>query len=314
MTGAAYSDSIPLGFGLGKWNDIIVEGYASMPGENLAVHHASVSPGYFDVLRVPLLSGRDFKPQDNPDAPRVMIVNESFAQRFFDGRDPVGRQVRIYGKPFAIVGMVKDSKYFSLSEAPQPYFYMSFDQVHYGSGESGVAVYARADRDARGLVSVLRHEMSAIDPNSAGLTAMPLSDYISAAWFGPRLISFFLGVLGVISILLAAVGLYGVMVHAVSQRTREIGIRMALGADREGVLRMVLRRGLLLALSGVAAGLAITLAATPQIAPLLYRVSPADPVSILGAAVFLSVVAVLASLIPALRATRIDPIIALRQE
>jgi len=110
------------------------------------------------------------------------------------------------------------------------------------------------------------------------------------------------------------VGLYGVMAHAVSQRTREIGIRMAMGADREGVLGMVLRRGLLLALSGVAAGLAITLAATSLIAPLLYRVSPADPVSILGAAVFLSVVAVLASLIPALRATRIDPIIALRQE
>jgi predicted permease len=314
VTGAAYSDSIPLGFGLGKWSDVEVEGYAARRGENLAVHHASVSPGYFDVLRVPLLAGRDFRPQDTPDAPRVMIVNESFARRFFDGRDPVGRRVQRYGKPFAIVGMVKDSKYSSLAEDPQPYFYMSFDQVHYGSGENGVAFYARTDRDARGLVSVLRREMSAIDPNSAGLTAMPLSDYIAAAWFGPRLTSVFLGVLGIISILLAAVGLYGVMAHAVSQRTREIGIRMALGADREGVLRMVLRRGLLLALSGVGAGLLITLAATPQIAPLLYRVSPTDPVSILGAAVFLLVVAVLASLIPALRATRIDPIIALRQE
>jgi len=314
VTGAAYSDSIPLGFGLGKWNDVLVEGYGSRPGENLAVHHASVSPGYFDVLRVPLLSGRDFRPEDNPDAPRVMIVNKSFARRFFEGRDPVGRHVQVNGKSFTIVGMVKDSKYSSLSEAPQPYFYMAFDQVHYGSGESGVALYARADRDARGLASVLRHEMSAIDPKSAGLTVMPLSDYISAAWFGPRITSVFLGVLGVISILLVAVGLYGVMVHAVTQRTREIGIRMALGARREGVLRMVLRRGLLLALTGVAAGLAITLAATPLIAPLLYRVSPEDPVSILGAALFLSVVAVLASLMPALRATRIDPIIALRQE
>jgi len=314
VTGAAYSDSIPLGFGLGKWNDVMVEGYAPRPGESLAVHHASVSPGYFDVLRMPLLAGRDFRPQDNPDAPRVMIVNESFARRFFDGRDPVGRQVWTNRKPFTIVGMVKDSKYYTLSEGPQPYFYMSFDQVHYGSGESGVALYARTERDARGLVSVLRHEMSAIDPNSAGLTAMPLSDYISAAWFGPRLTSFFLGVLGIISILLAAVGLYGVMAHAVSHRTREIGIRMALGADREGVLRMVLRRGSLLALTGVASGLAISLAAAPQIAPLLYRVSLADPVSILGAAVFLVVVGVLASLIPALRATRIDPIIALRQE
>jgi predicted permease len=314
VTGAAYSDSIPLGFGLGKWNDITVEGYAARRGENLSVHHASVSPGYFDVLRMPLLAGRDFKPEDNESAPSVMVVNESFARRFFDGRDPVGRRVQVYGKWFTIVGMVKDSKYFSLSEAPQPYFYMSFDQVHYGSGENGVAFYARTDRDARAFVPVLRREMSAIDPNSAGLTVMSLSDYISAAWFGPRLASLFLGVLGLIAMLLAAVGLYGVMAYSVSQRTREIGIRMALGADPRGVLRMVMRRGLLLAFSGIAAGLAIALAAAPQIAPLLYHVSPLDPVSIAGAALFLIVVAALASLIPALRATRVDPILALRQE
>jgi predicted permease len=314
VTGAAYSDSIPLGFGLAKWNEIKVEGYAPSSGENLDVHHASVSPGYFDLLRIPFLAGRDFKPEDNKNAPRVMIVNEAFVRRFLDGRDAVGHRVQIYGKPFTIVGMVKDSKYVSLSEAPQPYFYMSFDQVHFGSGEVGVALYARTDRDARGFVPVLRREMSAVDPNSAGLTAMPLSDYISAAWFGPRLASIFLTVLGVISMLLAGVGLYGVMAYSVSQRTREIGIRMALGADAEGVLRMVLRRGLLLALWGIAAGLVITLAATPQIAPLLYRVSPADPVSITGAALFLMAVALLASLIPARRATRVDPMVALRQE
>jgi len=314
VTAAAYSDSIPLGFGLGKWTDVTVEGYAPRPGENLDVHHASVSPGYFDLLRVPLLAGRDFRREDDENAPRVMIVNQSFARRFFDGRDPVGRRVQVYGKPFTIVGMVKDSKYYSLSEAPQPYFYMSFDQVHNGSGEGGVALYARTGGDARGFVPVLRHEMSALDPNSAGLTAMPLSDYISAAWFGPRIASLLLGVLGVISMLLAGVGLYGVMAYSVSQRTREIGIRMALGADPEGVLRMVMKRGLLLALSGIAAGLAIVLSAAPQLAPLLYRVSPADPVSIVVAALFLIVVAVLASLIPALRATRVDPILALRQE
>src|SRR5580692_601386 len=314
MTGAAYSASIPIGFGLGKWNNVVVEGYSAKRGENLGVHHASVSPGYFDVLRTPLLAGRDFKAEDNENAPPVMVVNESFARRFFDGRLPVGRRVQIYGKLFTIVGMVKDSKYLSLSEAPQPYFYMSFDQVHYGSGENGVAFYARTDRDARGFLPVLRREMSAIDPNSAGLTAMALSDYISAAWFGPRLASLFLGVLGVIAMLLAGVGLYGVMAYSVSQRTREIGIRMALGADPKGVLRMVMRRGLLLALSGIAAGLAIALAGTPLIAPLLYHVSPLDPVSIAGAALFLLVVAALASLIPALRATRVDPIRALRQE
>ena len=314
VTGAAYSDSIPLGFGLGKWTDIVVEGYAPRRGENLDVHHASVSPGYFDLLRMPLLAGRDFKPDDSEGAPRVIVVNESFARRFFAGRDPVGRRVQIYGKPFTIVGMVKDSKYYSLAESPQPYFYMSFDQVHFGSGEGGVAFYARTDYDARGFVPVLRRAMSAIDPNSAGLTAMPLSDYISAAWFAPRLASLLLGVLGSISMLLAGVGLYGVMAYSVSQRTREIGIRMALGADPHGVLWMVLRRGLLLALTGIAVGLAIALAAAPQLAPLLYRVSPADPISIAGAALFLIAVAVLASLIPALRATRVDPMVALHQE
>ena len=314
VTSAAYSDSIPLGFGLGEWTTIVVEGYASRPGENLDLHHASVSPGYFDLLRIPLLAGRDFRAEDNETAPRVMIVNESFARRFFDSRNPVGRRVQIYGKPFQIVGMVKDSKYYNLSEAPQPYFYMSFDQVHYGSGENGVALYARTERDASDLVPLLHREMAAIDPNAAGLTAMPLSDYISAAWFGPRIASSFLAVLGAISMLLAGVGLYGVMAYSVSQRTREIGIRMALGADRGGVLGIVMREGLLLALLGIAAGLAIALAATPRMAPLLYRVSPADPVSIAGAALFLIVVAVLASLIPALRATRVDPIRALRQE
>jgi ABC-type antimicrobial peptide transport system permease subunit len=243
-----------------------------------------------------------------------MIVNQSFARRFFDERDPVGRRVQIHGQPFTIVGMVKDSKYLSLSEAAKPYFYMSFDQVHYGSGEGGVALYARTGGDARGFVPVLRREMSAIDPNSAGLTAMPLSEYISAAWFGPRLASMFLGVLGGISMLLAGVGLYGVLTYSVRRRTREIGIRIALGADPRGVLRMVMKRGLMLALSGIAAGFVIVVAAAPNVAPLLYRVSPADPVTMVGAALFLMAVAVLASLIPALRATRVDPMIALRQE
>ncbi|MGE5567763.1 MAG: ABC transporter permease [Rhodospirillales bacterium] len=314
VTGAAYSDSIPLGFGLGKWDGVTVEGYAPRPGENTDVHHASVSPGYFDVLKIPLLSGRDFRPEDDEEAPRVMIVNESFARRFFEGRDPVGRRVRIHNRPFTIVGMVKDSKYSSLSEAPQPYFYMSFDQGHSASGEGGVALYARTGGDACGFVPVLRREMSAIDPNSAGLTAMPLSDYISAAWFGPRLASVVVAVLGGISMLLAVVGLYGVMAYSVSRRTREIGIRLALGADPQSVLRMVMRQGLLLAFAGIAGGLAISLAATPQIAPLLYGVSPPDPVSIAGAALFLIAVAALASLIPALRATRVDPMVALRQE
>jgi hypothetical protein len=253
-------------------------------------------------------------PEDNGKAQPVAIVNESFARRFFAGRDPVGRRIEMHGNPIAIVGMVKDSKYRTLSEAPQPYCYVAFEQAHTGSGEGGVALFARTGGDARGFVPILRREMSAIDPNSAGLTAMPLSEYISAAWFGPRLASSSLGVLGGISLLLAGVGLYGVMAYSVSRRTREIGIRMALGAGVAGVLGMVMRRGLWLAGLGIAAGLAMVLAAAPRLAPLLYGVSPADPVSIAAAALFLIAVAALASLIPALRAARVDPIVALRPE
>jgi putative ABC transport system permease protein len=181
------------------------------------------------------------------------------------------------------------------TKGAKPYFYMSFHQVHYGSGEGLVAVYARTGGDARGFLPVLSREMSAIDPNMAGLTAMPLSEYISAAWFGPRLASMFLGVLGGISMLLAGVGLYGVLAYGT-------------------VLQMVMRQGFMLALIGIAACLFIALAAAPNLAPLLYRVSPADPVSIVGAALFLIVVALLASLIPALRATRVDAMTALRQD
>ncbi len=314
VSGAAYSDSIPLGFGLGKSTEALVEGYAAKAGESLTVLRAAVSPGYFGVLRVPLLAGRDFRPEDDETAQRVVIVNEAFARRFLGGRDPVGHRVRIHGQPFAIVGMVRDSKYSSLAEAPQPFLYVSFDQVHNGSGDGGVALYARTSSDARGFVPTLRREMSAIDPNAAGLTAMPLSDYISAAWFGPRLASLLLGVLGVISMLLAGVGLYGVMAYSVSRRTREIGIRMALGAAPAGVVRSILGRGLRLTLCGIGAGLVATLAATPRLGPLLYRVSPADPVSVAVAALFLIVVAAIASLIPALRAIRVDPLIALREE
>ena len=205
-----------------------------------------------------------------------------------------------------------DDRHFRYNALPP--VHVTFDQASFGSGESGVALYVRTGREARDLVPVLRREMSAIDPNSTGLTAMPLSDYISAAWFGPRVASWLLAVLGAISLLLAGVGLYGVMAYSVSQRTREIGIRMALGADPGGVLGIVMREGLLLAVLGIAAGLVLALAATPQIASLLYQVKPADPMSIAGAALFLIVVAVLASLIPALRATRVDPIRALRQE
>jgi len=275
-----------------------------MPQECLGLVHASDRV----LLRHCATSESSKLREDVPHPVRTFPTVSELAES-----ESVVRRLSL-NKPFQIVGMVKDSKYYKLSEAPQPYFYMSFDQGRFGSGESGVALYVRTDRDARDLVPVLRREMSAIDPNSTGLTAMPLSDYISAAWFGPRIASSFLAVLGTISMLLAGVGLYGVMAYSVSQRTREIGIRMALGADPGGVLRIVMREGLLLALLGIAAGLAIALAAAPQIAPLLYQVSPADPVSIAGAALFLIVVAVLASLIPALRATRVDPIRALRQE
>jgi predicted permease len=309
VEGVSYGGRIPLGFGAGPWSGYNVQGYIPGRGESTTLYESAVSPGYFDLLRIPLLAGRDFRSSDGPDAPCVLIVNQAFARRYLKSADPVGHLVLRDAGRCTIIGMVKDSQITSLTEAPQPFVYLSFDQT--GSGDE-VPFFVRTTGDPQKAIPLMRREIAAIDPKCSGFEAMPLVEYAGAASFGARLATTLLTVLGGIGLLLAAVGLYALMSYGVSQRTQEIGVRMAMGAEPRNVVNLVVRRGMLLTLAGLLVGVAATLALTRLIAHMLFQVGAADPLSLAGAALFLTSVALAASYLPARRATRVDPMVALR--
>jgi predicted permease len=309
VIGVSYGSRTPLGFGLGPWSNYQVDGYVPGRGENMALYESAVSPGYFELLRIPLLAGRDFRSSDGAAAPCVAIVNEAFARRYLKGAEPIGRRLAREGDACTIIGMVKDSRIVSLTEAPQPFVYLAYDQK--GGGDE-VPFFVRTAGNPLRAVPQMRHEIAAIDPKSSGFEAMPLAEYASAGSFVIRLATTLLSVLGGIGLLLAATGLYALMAYAVSQRTQEIGIRMALGGQPGHVLALVVREGLQLTLAGLLIGLAFALALTRLIAHMLFRVVAADPLSFAAAALFLTAVALTASYLPARRATRVNPTVALR--
>jgi predicted permease len=311
IAGVSYADNIPLSFGQSQRSEVQVEGYAPARAEDMRVSRATVAPGFLDVLRIPLLEGRDFTERDDDRATApVMIVNEAFARRFFDGRSPLGRRVYAYGQWFTIVGMAKDSKYHTLTEQPAPHFYMAFRQMH--GGEFWIAFFIRTIGPSRAAVASIRREAAMIDPNAGVSEIVPFEESIAGAVYPQKVAATLLSVLGAVSLLLAAVGLYSVMSYATGQRTNEIGIRVAMGAQPRDVLAMVVRQGMVLTALGLAAGLAAALAATRLLSGMLVNVSATDPMILAGAALFLALMALAASYLPARRATQVDPIAALR--
>ena len=312
IVGVTYADFIPLGLDGGSWEELDIEGYEKGRSENMQLYRNVVAPGYFKVVGIPLRMGRDFTEQDDLVKPveRVMIVNETFARRYFGGGYPIGRRVRGWGEWFTVVGVAKDSKYHRPNEAPQPYFYVPFKQVY--RADLGIAVYVRTAGDPSQALGTLRHEVRAMDPNVSVYDAMPLTEYISASLFVQKIAAWLLGALGLVALVLAAVGLYSVMAYSITQRTHEIGIRVALGATSGDVLGLVVRQGMGLTVVGLVVGVAAAAAVTRLAAGLLVNVSATDPAIFGGAAAFLAAVALLASCVPAVRATRIDPNRALR--
>jgi predicted lysophospholipase L1 biosynthesis ABC-type transport system permease subunit len=262
-------------------------------------------------MRIPLLEGRDFTERDDVDGVPVMIVNQSFARRFLGGPSPVGRRVRVRDEWTTVAGVVRDSKYHSLAEAPQPYFYLPFRQAY--SRDWSVAWYLRSSGRNGEAQATLRREAGAIDPNVRLSETIPLSEYIGGCLYGQKVAASLLSVLAALCLLLAALGLYSVMAYAVSQRTQEIGIRMALGAEGPAVVRLVVREGMILAGAGLLAGLAVAGVATRLVATMLV-VSALDPLVFAGASLFLASVALLASYVPGRRAARVSPVVALRCE
>ena len=308
---ASYTDFVPLSTTAGPWNYVQVEGYTPVPGESPAVNRALVAPDYFATMRIPILEGRDFNLRDERKSEPVMIVNQAFARRYFKGQSPLGHKVRVAGKSCRVVGMARDSKYFSPGEAPAPHFYLAFQQFYSASPELYFLV--RTASQPVQAIPLLRRAVTEIDSNAAAFHAVPLAEYTEVATFGQKVAASLMGALGLMCLLLAAMGLYSVMSYTVNQRIPEIGIRMAMGARPWNVIAMVVGQGMALTVAGMTVGTVAAFATTRLVASMLFRVDAADPTTFLLAGLFLGAVALFATWLPAFRATRIDPMSALRR-
>jgi len=289
-----------------------VEGFNSTRKEDMASRFDQVGPHYFQVVGVPLIAGRDFNERDKAGSPQVAIINEVMARFYFGNRNPVGTAMRNGNDRYTIVGVVKDMKERELKGKMERRFYLPLYQETGRIDSFNVEVRTRGD--AAQLIAAVRNETQAFDRNLKILSLEPVSVLIDRSISEERLIAQLSGFFGVLALLLAATGLYGVMAYTTSRRANEIGIRMALGADRGEVIGMVLRETLVLAVAGIAIGLPATLAATRLIGSTLVGLGANDPPTFAVAMLLMLVVSVAAGFAPAQRASRIDPMAALRQE
>ncbi|MEJ7576815.1 MAG: ABC transporter permease [Pyrinomonadaceae bacterium] len=302
-----------------------VEGYEPPAGEDAFYIDANtVDENYLRTLQVPLLRGRDFSRADKEGAPRVAIINETMARKFFGGADAVGKTFSFNRNPsvnnsalndparstIEVVGVVKDGKYETLGEGARPFIYLPFAQRYFGA----MTLHIRTTGDPATVFAALRRETQNLDPNLPLTNVMPMTEAIGFSLIPLRMAATIVGVLGLFGLALAAVGIYGVIAYSVTQRTKEIGIRIALGAQTGDVLGIILRQGLMLTVIGVCLGVAGAFVLTRYLASLLYGVSAIDPLVFIGIALVLAAVALLASYVPARRAAKIDPMVALRYE
>jgi predicted permease len=307
VTDATFSEGLPLGLGGPKGVGGAFEGLDGPGSQSLAFSRNLVGPDFFRTFRIPVLSGREFASTDREGTLPVVMVNKSLADRFFGGADPVGRRLRINGEWRAIVGVCGDFKFQTWADRETPFVFMPLEQ--WGPARWNLAVRAAAP----GVADAVRREVAALDPTLA-VTLRPMEEVARNSAFLVRTSALAMGALGLTALFLAAVGIYGVVAHAVSQRTPEIGVRAALGAGPGAILSLVFRQGLAFSLAGTAAGMAGAFALGRGFADLLHRTSPAEPVVFLGVPAILLGVAALACLLPAFRALRIPPSAALRDE
>jgi len=312
---AGSSVVLPLMFEAIGLGPISVPGRPFDPRSAVFPDWGTVSPGYFDTLRIPIVRGRAFSNADRQGAPEVLILNETLANRLFPNENPVGRTVvHRTGPPpgrerlLQIVGVARDSKYRTLGEQPQPFVYVPAAQQY----DPRFWILARTSGPT--LLAILQQTVREADRNLPILQAGTLADVTAFGLFPQRLAAWIASSVGAIALLLAMIGVYGLTAHAVAQRRREIGIRMALGALRGHVLRMTMRRSLMLTGIGSAIGLAVAAGVAQLLSGLLYGISPYDPVSFGGGAALLGAVALLASVVPARRAASVNPVEALRAE
>ncbi|HXX22618.1 MAG TPA: ABC transporter permease [Terriglobia bacterium] len=289
------------------------EGRDSVPEERwLTVDRAHVSAGYFQTMRIPTLRGRAFTERDTSKSPAVVIVNQTLANLFWPGQDPIGQRVRLNGDRdyYEVVGVARDGKYRTLGERARPYVYLNLEQ----SPETDQILVARGSGDPRLLLASIRQISQQLDPKVPMTDLETLEARTSVSLLLPRTVAWLFGAFGLLGLVLASVGLYGVVSYSVNQRTREMGIRMALGAEALDISKFVIGLGLGPVLIGVLIGLAAALALTRILSVLLYGISATDLITFTGISVFLICVAITACYIPARRATKLDPMVALRHE
>jgi predicted permease len=307
----SWANAVPLALSASR-RSVRIEGYRPREGEDMEFHYNMVGPDYFETMEVPLVRGRGFTDRDRPGAPLVAVVNETFARRFWPGADPIGKRISISGSEgpwLEVVGVARDGKYLSIAESPRPYLY--YPQLQ---NPDGVTLHVRTSGDPRALASAVRRELAAVAPDWLAENPRTLEDHIGTSVLPQRIAGGLLGAFGVVALLLSAVGLYGVVAFAVAQRTREIGIRVALGAGAPLVLRMVLRQGMVLAAIGLAVGVPLAVVASRLLSGFLLGTGSGIGLVLAGAAAVLAVVTLAASYVPARRASRVDPIVALREE
>ena len=312
VTAASYSDYVPLSLGSGSWEDLRVEGYVPEPAENMKLYRAAIGPDYFKVLGIPLVAGRDFTADDDSAHTPVMIVNEAFVRRFIRAHAALGVRVHGWGRQFTIVGVARDSKTYRVTEQPTPYFYVPVRQVY--RPEYGYTFLVGTAGSVDEAVRSIERAVKAVDPSVPTFRTMALDDYVEGPLKGQETATQLLGILAAVASLLAAIGLYGVIAYTVAQRTKEIGVRMALGARPIDVLRMVGIQVAALLLIGLIVGLGAGVGAVRVLASTTESLGTIHVTVFALAATAMTIIALAASGIPARRSTRIDPVIALRTD
>lgn len=287
-----------------------VPGYTPGPNENMSVQYGIVDGGYFTAMGIPITTGREFLASDDSASQRVMLVNQEFVRKYLGGRSPLGTTIHVSRRDYTIVGVVPTGKYFRLGEPPTPFMYFAQAQ----RWDAGLTVVIRAAARPETLIPALRAEVAALDPTLPLANVKSMDEFLGFALLPARLSGIVLGVFGVLGLVLAAIGIYGVMAYSVSQRTREIGIRMAIGAGAGDVVALVMRQGLRLVVIGAAIGMAAAFAASRALGSVLYGGGQNDVLTFVAVPLVLVATAMLATWAPARRAAGTDPLAALRQE